>query len=53
MMNKKLTVEEMDAMMEEMLCDPEYLEWLNERAEESRMMQEWEATFQYAPLNDY
>lgn len=43
-----MTDKELRLAEEELFNDPEYNEWLEERAEESREMEAWEASFRFS-----
>lgn len=43
-----MTDKELRLAEEELFNDPDYLDWLEERAEEARQMQDWEASFPFS-----
>jgi hypothetical protein len=43
-----MTDKELRLAEEELFNDPEYLEWLEERAEEAREMQDLEASYRFS-----
>ena len=43
-----MTDKELRLAEEELFNDPEYNEWLEERAEEAREMEAWEASFRFS-----
>ena len=45
-----MTDKELRLAEEELFNDPDYLDWLEERAEEAREMEAWEESFRFSEV---